>query len=96
MTTDGTGRAGQYNSPGNNGGPAGSGDKYGREHSPQQNGTQQDGTQQDNGNRLIKLVVAIALLLVVAVFVVVLLVTGRTDDDKPEQPRPTATVTSMG
>ncbi|MEP6560252.1 MAG: hypothetical protein ABJD68_04140 [Nakamurella sp.] len=45
---------------------------------------------------MIKLVVAIALALVVAFFVVVLLISGRTDDDQPEQPRPAVSATTSG
>jgi hypothetical protein len=85
MTTDGASGASRQNFQNDNNGQSNIGQP-----------TKPSTTKQDNGKRLIKVVVAIALLLIVAVFVVVLLVTGRTDDDQPEQPRPSATVTSTG
>ena len=90
MTTDGTSGSSKQNSQDNRHGETNIRRPADRDE------TNHEDTRQDNGKRLIKLVVAIALLLAVAVFVVVLLVTGRTDDDQPEQPRPGATVTSTG
>ena len=87
MTTDGTSGASKHNSQHN---------RNGESNAEQQQATRQDPTKQDSGKRLVKLAVAISLLLVVAVFVVVLLITGRTDDDQPEQPRPAVTSTSTG
>jgi hypothetical protein len=95
LTTNGTNSASQ-NSPSNNGRPGGSGDQLGQQESTGHHSTTQHSTTQDSGKRLIKLAVAIALVLVVAVFVIVLLVTGRTDDDKPEQAHAAVAITSIG